>query len=232
MSTEIKKIPTLSELIKEDNYEQSALTVILNQPPPEKWLKEHPLIKVKGELGAMIPLKFLPRERIEYMLTRIFGKWWLEVRDIKLIANSPTVTVRLFVRNPITGETEWNDGIGASPIQTNKDAGATDFNSMKSAGVQMAAPAAETYAFKDAAEKFGKIFGKDLNVSDIDYNSLLKEKPENGVVQIPAELILIISESDKENLTKIYTANKEYHSNPEFMIMLNKRREQLNSTAV
>jgi len=28
------------------------------------------------------------------------------------------------------------------------------------------APAAESYAFKDAAEKFGKIFGKDINRKD------------------------------------------------------------------
>lgn len=229
MTNEIVKIPSLSDLIKEDSYEENALMVILNQPPPDKWLKEHPMIKVKSALGATVPLKFLPRERIEYMLTRIYGKWWVEVRSVQLIANSPTVTVRLYVRNPITGETEWNDGVGASPIQVNKDAGAADFNAMKSAGVQMAAPAAETYAFKDAAEKFGKIFGKDLNVSEIDYNSLLKEKPTNEVNEIPEELINIISEADKDSLAKIYNTNKEYHTNPKFMQLLNKRREQLNS---
>ena len=38
-----------------------------------------------------------------------------------------------------------------------------------------AAPAAESYAIKDAAEKLGKIFGKDLNRKDvIGYESLLK----------------------------------------------------------
>lgn len=229
MTNEIVKIPSLSDLIKEDSYEENALMVILNQPPPEKWLKEHPMIKVKSALGVTVPLKFLPRERIEYMLTRIYGKWWVEVRSVQLIANSPTVTVRLYVRNPITGETEWNDGVGASPIQVNKDAGAADFNAMKSAGVQMAAPAAETYAFKDAAEKFGKIFGKDLNVSEIDYNSLLKEKPTNEVNEIPEALVNIISEADKDSLAKIYNTNKEYHTNPKFMQLLNKRREQLNS---
>lgn len=229
MGNEIVKIPSLSELIGEQNYEENALMVILNQPPPDKWLKEHPMIKVKGPLGADVPLKFLPRERIEYMLTRIYGKWWLEVRMVQLIANSPTVTVRLYVKNPITGETEWNDGVGASPIQTNKGAGSVDFNAMKSAGVQMAAPAAETYAFKDAAEKFGKIFGKDLNVSEIDYNSLFKEKPTNEVVPIPEELVEIIAEADKDNLARIFNTNKEYHTNPDFMKLLNKRREQLNS---
>jgi len=38
-----------------------------------------------------------------------------------------------------------------------------------------AAPAAESYAVKDAAEKIGKIFGKDLNRADqIVYDELAK----------------------------------------------------------
>ena len=40
--------------------------------------------------------------------------------------------------------------------------------------VMKAAPAAESYAIKDAAEKIGKLFGKDLNRADkIMYDSLL-----------------------------------------------------------
>ena len=37
----------------------------------------------------------------------------------------------------------------------------------------MGAPAAESYAVKDAAEKIGKLFGKDLNRKDnINYDNL------------------------------------------------------------
>jgi hypothetical protein len=179
-SVEKVKLPTLQELIKEENYEQNALMVILNQPPVKDWIQSHPMIKVKDKEGKQVPLKYLSRERLEYLLTRIYGRWWVEVRDIKLIANAPVVTVRLYVKNPLTGEIEWNDGIGASPLQTDAGSGATNFDKIKHASVQMAAPAAETYAFKDAAEKFGKIFGKDLNVQDIDYTPLLKTQVDHS----------------------------------------------------
>ena len=52
-----------------------------------------------------------------------------------------------------------------------------DWNAAKSTGVQISVPAAETYAIKDAAEKFGKIFGKDLSRKDsMSYDSLLKRQ--------------------------------------------------------
>jgi hypothetical protein len=124
--------------------------------------------------GQNVPAKYMPVGRVEYLLSRIFGKWRLEVKSVNAIANSVVVTVRLHVLNPITNEWDWNDGIGASPIQTESGAGAMEWDKVKSAAVQMAAPSAETYAFKDAAEKFGKIFGKDANRQDINYNSLLK----------------------------------------------------------
>lgn len=162
-----RQLPTLNELIEEtpSSIRDNALMVLLNQEPPSGWLKTHPMTKNK----------YLPVERVEYLLSRIFTKWWIEVRSVQVIANSCVVTVRLYVVNPVTRETEWNDGVGACPIQTNQGAGATDFSQVKAAGVQMAAPSAETYAFKDAAEKFGKLFGKDLNRKDeISYTDLLK----------------------------------------------------------
>lgn len=168
MSTEIKRIPTIQELIKEDEntLKQNALTVILNQTPPEKWLVNHPMIQ---------GYRYLPVERVEYLLTRIFNKWWVEVKQTQVLANSIVVTVRLWVTNPLTGEHEFQDGIGASPIQTDKGAGAMDWNAAKNDGVQKAAPSAESYAIKDAAEKFGKLFGKDVSRKNaMDYNTLLK----------------------------------------------------------
>lgn len=182
MSTEIQKtdkpqLPSLEQLIHEDetSLKQNALTVLLNQSPPDKWLKDHPMAKVKDEKGNNVPAKYLSIDRVEYLLTRIYGKWWVEVRDTKLIANSVCVTIRLFVMNPITGKEEWQDGVGAKDIQTDQGAGAMDWNKAKAAGVMMALPSAESYAIKDAAEKFGKLFGKDVNrQGDINYDSLLK----------------------------------------------------------
>ena len=53
----------------------------------------------------------------------------------------------------------------------------------------IAAPAAESYAFKDAAEKIGKLFGKDINrATHIDYTNLIrsipKEEKENKIKEM------------------------------------------------
>ena len=170
---EVAKIPSLSELVKdtEMSLKENALMVILNQEPPKEWLKDHP----------MIPgYRYLPIERVEYLLTRIFGKWWVEIKNVQQVANSMVVTVRVHVINPLTGEVDWQDGVGAQSIQTDKGAGAMDWNAAKADGVQKAVPSAETYAIKDACDKFGKIFGKDVSrKNQINYNKLLKIKEEN-----------------------------------------------------
>jgi hypothetical protein len=164
----ISKIPTMQELVQdtEASLKDNALSVILNQEPPSAWLVNHPMIS---------GYKYLPIERVEYLLTRIYTKWWVEVKNVQTVANSVVVTVRVYVKNPITLEVEFQDGIGASPIQTDKGAGAMDWNAAKNDGVQKAAPSAETYAIKDAAEKFGKLFGKDISRKhSMSYDSLLK----------------------------------------------------------
>lgn len=189
-------LPTLEELVNDTDLsvKTNQLMILLNQPVPDKWLKDHPTAKVKID-GVNKPARYMPIERVEWLLSRIFGKWWVEIKDTKLIANSVVVTVRLHVINPITGEGEWQDGVGANPIQTDAGAGAADWNHIKFSGVQMAAPAAETYAIKDAAEKFGKFFGKDANRQvNIDYNNMLKKK-------ITLEDVRVLFEEKMMNLT-------------------------------
>jgi hypothetical protein len=176
MSTELTKVPTLQDLITEteDTIKQNALMVILNQQPPATWLSEHPMLR---------GYKYIPIERVEWLLSRIFGKWWVEIKETAILANSVVVTVRLWVINPLTGEHQFQDGIGAAPVQTDKGAGASDWNAVKSDGVQKAAPSAESYAIKDAAEKFGKIFGKDVSRKmNLDYNSMLKQTSHEDAI--------------------------------------------------
>lgn len=146
---------------------------MLNQEPSEKWIKYHPTIKIdsgkKNERGEkiMIPYPYLPIQRIEWLLTRIFKFWRSKVVNQVHIANSVVTTVRVTVRNPLTGKWDlWHEGTGAQPIQTDKDKGAIDWNYIKSNGVQLAAPASESLAFKSAAEKFGRFLGKDLSRQD------------------------------------------------------------------
>lgn len=163
-----KKLPSINDLYEDKALisKQSELLTLLNTNPKKDWVKFHPTITTKDENNQYVPLKYLAIQTVEYLLTSIFLKWRVEIKDTKLIANSVVVTVRLFVQDPISMEWDFQDGIGAAPIQTDKEAGAIEFNKMKSGAIQMGAPAAESYAIKDAAEKFGKIFGKDLNRRD------------------------------------------------------------------
>jgi len=167
MSNIIKYVPpTLDELIGDEKAELAKLNdfaVLLNNPPAKEWVKFHPMIKTKNEQGQSVPLAYMPIEKVEYLLTRLFVKWNVEIKAVQLLANSVCVTVRLHYQNPVTGEMCYSDGVGASPLQTKAGAGAIEFNALQSSAVQMAAPAAESYAVKDAAEKLGRIFGKDLN---------------------------------------------------------------------
>lgn len=74
-----------------------------------------------------------------------------------------------------------------------------DWNYAKSSGVQIAAPAAETYAIKDAAEKFGKLFGKDLSRKDtLSYDSILKEASKNDQISDEVKSQIINCTNDDE----------------------------------
>jgi len=177
------KLPTLKSLYDGDlelKGEQNKINILLNQPPKKEWVKDHPFAK---------GVKYIPIERIEYLLTRLFIKWRVEVKTIQTIANSCVVTVRVHYQNIEDQEWSWQDGIGAAPIQTEKDAGAMEWDKVRSDAVMKSAPAAESYAIKDAAEKIGKIFGKDLNRKDtVMYDSLIGTIPEEKVSTVQVML--------------------------------------------
>jgi hypothetical protein len=157
------KLPTLSELYDDTGIiqKQNKLNLILNAEPKKEWVKE-----LNG-------VKYLPIERHEYLLTMIFSKWRVEVKEVKLVANSIVTIVKVWFLDPLSNEWDWQDGIGAMPIQTAKGAGALEFDKMNTKAIQMGAPASESFAIKDACEKLGRIFGKDLNRKDnISYDRL------------------------------------------------------------
>jgi len=176
----VNKIPTLKDLYSDTALvdKQNQLNIILNAEPKKEWIRQHPFVK---------NLNYLPIERVEYLLTMIFTKWRVEVKEVKLLANSIVTTVRVYVQDPITGEWDWQDGIGAMPIQVAKGSGATEFDKMNSSAVQIGSPASESFAIKDACEKFGRIFGKDLNRKDnISYDRLYQAIGMNEIVNNPS----------------------------------------------
>jgi len=166
-----RKLPTLKEIesmeLSKDG-EMNALNVLLNSTPPSAWLKPHPMAS---------NVTYLPIDKVEFLLTKIFLHWYTEVLNLQVMANSAVVTVRLFYKNPFGDNYFHQDGIGASPIDTKKDCPAMDWNNVNRDSVMKAAPSAESYAIKDAADKIGRLFGKDLNRKNlIDYSPLLDDQ--------------------------------------------------------
>lgn len=155
-----KQLPALQDLYADLELaaKNTQLNILLNQKPKPEWIKQNKYANNSN---------YIPIEKIEYLLTSIYLKWKVEVKDIQVIANSVVVTIRLHIQDPITGEWDWQDGIGANDIQTKAGSSPTDFTQINKGAVMMAAPAAESYAVKDAAEKLGQIFGKDINRKDV-----------------------------------------------------------------
>lgn len=142
---------------KNDQYK-----IKLNQRPPNKWLKPHPMAKVKNENGESVPARYLPIDKVEFMLDMIFQDWKVEILREGVMFNSVYVTIRLHYLHPVKNEWLFHDGAGAQVLQT--DAGHTgDMAFIKSSAVQMALPSAISYAIKDATEHLGKLFGRDVN---------------------------------------------------------------------
>ena len=163
-------LPTIAEIISGDMSipgKLNTLNLLLNQDPPKKWIKEHPIAK---------GVRYLPIDKVEYLLTKIFVEWYVEVKESKLLANSILTIIRLYYRNPVTGEICWTEGVGAAALQVNAGEKASDFDKLKFNAVEISAPKSKTQAIKDAAETLGKIFGKDLNRRDVlSYDDLIND---------------------------------------------------------
>jgi len=181
MAEEKSKLPSIEDLYDESTLEQSmkqnSLNLLLNQPPNPKWLKANQKLTrkvIRDNQEVSVPIVYIPIERIEYLLTRIFLRWWVTIKEIKQVQNSMVCVVTLHYQNPITNVIEVMDGVGAMPIQTAAGKGANELQFITTQAIQLAAPAAESYAVKDAAEKLGKLFGKDMNRADeLGYESLM-----------------------------------------------------------
>lgn len=130
---------------------------IVNQEPPAKFIKDHPMAS---------GVKYIPIDKIELMLTKIFQSWYVEVLKTGQILNSIEVTIRLFYKHPVSQEWLHQDGVGAVPIQVDKGENASNLAAIKNNAIMLALPAAKSYAIKDAAENIGKVFGRDLNRKD------------------------------------------------------------------
>lgn len=212
-----QNLPTVQELelSPEEAFKQDQFKLILNAPIPKNWTKVHPFAK---------GVNYLPIDKVEFLLDRIFQQWRVEVKDTKQMFNSVMCHIRLHYLNPISGEWEYHDGVGAVGIQTDKGKSAADLTAVKQDAVMKALPAAKSYAIKDAAEHLGDLFGRNLNRADtIDFKGsrtnvtfdlptlekLYNEKGEN------------LSPEDDMNIQRIIEM-KEESSYKKAILILNK----------
>lgn len=226
------KLPTLQELNHdlEEAFKNDQLNLLLNSPIPKDWVRFHPMAKVKDEKGQDVPLSYLPISRVEYLMTKIFQRWRLEVKETKQLFNSVAVTVRLHYQNPLNGEWDFQDGVGAVNVQLNKGAKGSDIHDIKHSAVQMALPAAESYAFKDAAEKLGRLFGKDLGRQE-SINFSMSYDPESiNVMNIKKEIDKFKSHENSENLLAWwFELPEEVHNNKDLMAYFQKVKNDLDA---
>lgn len=191
MSTELQQWipPTIAELT--DNLELAAkndvLNIALNNDPPAKWIKQHPLITIRvGDMldsngnvmidgngnpkGIFEPLKYIPIDKQRFLGRRFFGTVEEEILREGVMFQSVYVTVRLNYKHPITGEPLHMDGIGAVGVQTDKGASAADLSKIKSDAIMKALPAAKSYAIKNAYDSIGRIFGGEIQKGALQFN--------------------------------------------------------------
>jgi hypothetical protein len=179
ITTQNNKLPSLTELHHDTDlaFKNDQLNLLLNQSVPASWVKKHPFAA---------NVKYLPIDKVETLLTRIFQEWKAEVISYSQLFQSVSVHVRVHYKNPISGEWSFHDGLGAVGVQTDKGSSAADLSAIKSDAVMKALPAAKSYAIKDAAEHLGKLFGRDLNRKDEvaftpSYNQQIIKPTTNGV---------------------------------------------------
>lgn len=202
-----KQLPALSDLHHDPAiaFKNDQLNLLLNQPPPAAWVKKHPFAK---------NVDYLPIDKVEFLLTKIFQEWKCEVISYSNLFNSVSCHVRLHFKNPLTGEWNFQDGVGAVDVQTEKGASAADLSKINANAVMKALPAAKSYALKDAAELLGSLFGSNLNRKDTVAFSGSYSEPDEQLEQLK-ELFELKKDSldnaDVERINQIIQ-NKEVNS--------------------
>jgi len=196
-----KNLPVLKDLVNDVAlYEKSdELNFLLNQEPPAKWVKEHPF--VRGH-------KYVPIDKVEYLMRKIFKKYRIEILREGTSFNGVYVCVRVHYLNPVSNEWDYHDGIGAIHLQVKKGSSPSDLANINNGALSMAFPLAKTLAIKDACDMFGKLFGSDLNRRDTLPASMDAKKKTNQEKEDEISLLLeveglTIAEDERMNIEYI-----------------------------
>jgi len=190
-------LPKLKDLTTdiETAYKSDELNLLLNQEPPNSWVKKHPY--VKNHL-------YIPIDKVEHMLKKIFKQYRIEITGQGTSFNGVWVTVRVHFLHPVSNEWLFHDGIGAIQLQTKKGSTPADLANINNGALSMAYPHAKTLAIKDACDHFGKLFGSDLNRKDT-----LAYSVDNDLKDLPTPT--------EKDWVKIKDAVQKGQSSPERM---------------
>lgn len=163
-------LPDINSLYNEEAKQGEQLNALLNCEPKREWIKEHPFIK---------GYKYIPIDKVEFLLRRIFVNYKIEITGQGTAFNGVWVTVRIHYHNPITNSMSFHDGIGSCQLQTKSGSSPAQLENINNGAISMAFPIAKTIAIKDACDHFGKLFGCDLNRKDtIPFESNFLNTPE------------------------------------------------------
>jgi len=169
MENKLTKLPTIADLTAnlDEAWKNDQLNLLLNQTPPQTWVKTHPFIK---------GYNYLPIDKVEHLLRKIFKEYKIEITGQGTAFNGVWVTVRVHFKSPINNEWLYYDGIGAAQLQTKQGSSPADLANINNGALSMAFPIAKTVAVKDACDHFGSLFGANLNRKDI-----VEYKPDNNL---------------------------------------------------
>lgn len=188
---------TMQELVQDAElaFKNDKFKELLNNPPPSAWITNHPTAK---------DVKYLPIDKVEFMMDRIFQQWKVEILKSGQVLNALEVTVRVHYLHPVTGEWHFHDGIGAKELQTSKGSGVLklDLSNLVHGAIEKALPTAKSSAIKDACDHLGKLFGRDLNRKNTINYSTSYEAPDQ-IRENLAELF----EIKKDSLTSDFRAS-------------------------
>jgi hypothetical protein len=234
--SEKNKLPALIDLVSdiEVYQKQDELNFLLNQPVPKTWIKEHPYIKKTVEktlesgevVKVKIPYPYLPIDKVEHLLRKIFKRYRIEVLREGQYFNGVSVTVRVHYWSIVYNEWDFHDGVGAIHLQVKSGSSPSELQNINNGALSMAFPLAKSLAIKDACDHFGEIFGANLNRDNTLSASMDVKKKTNEEKAEEINLLLdieglTIPEDERMNVERILD-QKETSSYQKCIDLLNK----------
>lgn len=137
---------------------QTGIKAVLNQEPPEWLLTTTKVIDNNEEKEV----KVTRLNKIYELMDLIFESYDVEQKSVQKIGTAIIVTVRIWAKDLDSGEIVRE---GSGMVDATK-------------GLRNASSMAEALAIKNAAKKFGKIFGRDLYAKQEDEKTATEEKEE------------------------------------------------------